>query len=82
MDYLKKRLREGSTWLGIVTAVLALLGLNVDDETARSLAGGFAALAGIVLMALKEADDVDSSRTDSGNGSESDNARTGEEGGP
>lgn len=49
MEYLKKRVTEPSTWLGILTAVAGTIGFSTNDPHIAELATGLASLFGIVM---------------------------------
>lgn len=57
LDFIKARLKEKSTWAGILT-ILTSVGVfaALDAETAAAISGGLAALAGVILAAINTTD--------------------------
>lgn len=48
------RLREPSTYFGLVTAILGGIGVAYDDGQVQAIAGAIAVIVGIALAAIKE----------------------------
>lgn len=57
MQYILDRLKEPSTYLGIISAVGALLSWQIAPEQAAAIATGLATLVGVV-MALQRGHDA------------------------
>jgi len=58
VDYVLNRLKEPSTWRGIVT-VLTLLGINIDPEQAIAIGSVGASVVGLINMFKKDAGSPD-----------------------
>jgi hypothetical protein len=54
MEWLFDRLKESSTWLGIIATVVGVTGITVPDELSGYIVAGGCAIAGIVLFVIKQ----------------------------
>lgn len=54
MDYIVDRLKEPSTYVGIISVLGSLTAFKISPENAATIATGIATLAGAVLVFIKE----------------------------
>ena len=54
MNYIIARLKEGTTWAGMIIVAASVLGFNVDEAYAAEIGGAAAVLAGAVLALTKD----------------------------
>jgi hypothetical protein len=54
MKWLKKRLKEKSTWIGAITTIAGIVGWNVSPELAGQIASVAVPVVGLVLMIINE----------------------------
>jgi hypothetical protein len=57
--FLLRRLREPSTWAGIVTVITALAGWQLDDAQRDAIVLAGTSLVGLLLVFTKESGDVE-----------------------
>ena len=53
MDYIIARLKEPSTWAGIIAIIGSLTAFKVAPDQAAAISTGLASLAGAILAATK-----------------------------
>lgn len=53
------RLREPSTYVGLILIIAGALGYQLNDETAAEIAGGFAVIVGAILTWHRERKSAD-----------------------
>ncbi len=53
MNYIFNRLREPSTWVGLIALVGSIVSFQVTPEQSAQISTGLAALAGAILAATK-----------------------------
>lgn len=52
--FLRNKLRQLSTWSGLVTWVVAAIGVEMPDKTVEAFANGLLVLAGAAMMFIDE----------------------------
>lgn len=54
MGFLVSRSKEKSTWIGVITATVGMMNLNIAPGDVQTLAGVLAAMAGIAAAFIPE----------------------------